>query len=106
MSKTTTQMEVNDYLDLFLYAQRLNDKEWQEEIKQHLSVLVTQPKPSSDMKELLGKYQLVRRELSDLYQKLREPSQDHTLYEKLWSLKKEQKKLRNQIKGLPDFSSI
>lgn len=98
MNRTLFQIEVDDYLDLYLYAKNLGDLDWQKEIKNHLAKIVVQKPASFQAASLLQQYQELNEELKDLYKKLRQPSQDHALYEKLWKLKKEKVELRRKIK--------
>jgi hypothetical protein len=60
MNDGEAKMWINDYLDLYLYAKRMNDVLWQQEIiekLQHSQHDIKSEETSIDSKNLLEKYE-------------------------------------------------
>ena len=97
---TEIELNVNDYLDLYLFAGDLGETIWQREIIEQLEALTTE-KPIKDQpldKDILWKkYKLINEEIYQLYQHIKKHSTNHELQEKMGNLKQERILLGHQL---------
>ncbi|MCQ2009651.1 MAG: hypothetical protein ABF629_07725 [Sporolactobacillus sp.] len=80
MTTQTNALQIDDYLDLYLYAKQIQDVEWQADIKAKLIECV-QPSDSSetlDEKELQDQFTFVNRQILHLYRRLHTGEQQLT----------------------------
>ena len=90
----------NDYLDLYLLAKSLGDKEWENEIMDRLSQChgdMVKDELSSEIQDLWKEYREVNSSIMDLYQLLQENSSDEKLINELDVLKHKQSTLHRRI---------
>ncbi|MCO7125003.1 hypothetical protein NIE88_04335 [Sporolactobacillus shoreicorticis] len=78
MTTQTNDLQIDDYLDLYLYAKQLHDDAWQAEIK---AKLIEYVRPSQlpavhEEKELQEQFTYVNRQILHLYRSLRTGKQE------------------------------
>src|SRR6478609_2093912 len=94
------ELNVNDYLDLYLLAKDLGDTIWQLEIIEQLDALTTgRPIKNQPLdKDILWKkYKLINEEIYQLYQHIKKHSTNHEIQEKMGNLKQERIRLGHQL---------
>jgi hypothetical protein len=94
------ELNVNDYLDLYLLAKDLGDTIWQLEIIEQLDALTTgRPIKNQPLdKDILWKkYKLINEEIYQLYQHIKKHSTNHEIQEKMGNLKQERIGLGRQL---------
>jgi hypothetical protein len=76
MGVNETYSEINGYLDLYLLAGSLGDKQWQEEVLVQLQEVIMEQNedPSLTINNLWEEYKMINVELLDLYNQLRNHS--------------------------------
>ncbi|NIK67521.1 hypothetical protein [Paenibacillus sp. BK720] len=95
---------INDYLDLYNYAEQIGDLEWQQEITRSLAAWKEQTNQhglSMKAAELWRKFDVINRKMLDLYRQLRnsdDSSDLKTLREEVWLLKLQRVELSRQFK--------
>ena len=90
----------NDYLDLYLLAKSLGDKDWENEIMESLNQCygdMVKEEFSSVIQDLWKEYRKVNSSIMDLYQLLQENPSDEKLINKLDVLKHKQATLHRRI---------
>lgn len=90
----------NDYLDLYLLAKSLGDKEWENEIMDRLNQChgdMVKDELSSVIQDLWKEYREVNSSIMDHYQLLQENPSDEKLISKLDVLKHKQSTLHRRI---------
>jgi hypothetical protein len=99
MNIQENQIEVNDYLDLYLYAKNIGDKPWQAEIIEKLKIIVNENPKSRlhSLTELLEKYKRLNGEILGIYQQMKHQSSNINLDVKIQQLKKQRILLGRQI---------
>ncbi|GAA3408904.1 hypothetical protein ACFFNY_08345 [Paenibacillus hodogayensis] len=106
LSNTLPQTWVDDYLDLYNYAGRLGDTEWQREI---LAVLGRKDELiRHDVRELLreelwGKFDRINRKMLHIFEELRNTKnerQTEALREQAWELKVQRCDISRKIKAI------
>ena len=95
MGANETYSEINGYLDLYLLAGSLGDKQWQEEVLVQLQEVIMEQNEDQSLtiNNLWEEYKMINAELLDLYNQLRNHSSNRELHKKVWELKK----VRNSI---------
>ncbi|MET1250333.1 hypothetical protein ABWW58_16255 [Sporolactobacillus sp. STCC-11] len=101
MMNHLNNMKVDDYLDLYLFATRIKDHEWQKEIKRNLAALLKESAErerarASDLRVQLG---YVNRRILGLYQQLRNRNVELTeeITNELYALKQRRLELEAEI---------
>ena len=90
MSNRETVLEVNDYLDLYLFAKNIGDQAWQEEILQKLQNYNQNHFDQTQIiHNLWTEFQRINEKILKLYQELRTDSSNSYLPEKIMVLKPE-----------------
>ena len=99
MNREKTHFAVDDYLDLYLLAEALGDKLWQQEVmgklqnhKQEIS-----KNPDSTIHNLWDEYRNINTKILDLYRQLRNHSSNNELHEKIWDLKQQRMSLSRKL---------
>lgn len=104
MSSHAKYAQVDNYLDLYLYAKQLHDHEWQEEIKRKLAELQNGRDDFEKLKEkdLQEQFTYVNRRILNLYQQLRSDAQfpADDLRAELFTLKQRRIELGKEIDRL------
>jgi hypothetical protein len=103
-----THLDINDYLDLYLYARNIDDILWQNEIIEKLQNLLngsSLKNQSLDSDTLWEKYKYINKEILTLYHQLRDHSINDDLQEKILNLKQQRISLGRQI-GLAKRNSF
>jgi recombinational DNA repair protein RecR len=92
------KLQINDYLDLYLYAGIMGDKLWQQETIEKLKNIVTEKiqKPT-DLNKLMIRYKRINEEILTIYHQMKQQSTHHYLEEKLRELKQQRLILGRQI---------
>lgn len=88
-------LDVNDYLDLYLLAEKLGDVAWQQEIKEKLRDLPSEAIIS--LHRLRQKYKQVSTELLALLKQAKLQPFDKELRKQIWYLKQQQMELNREI---------
>ncbi|MCO7124998.1 hypothetical protein NIE88_04310 [Sporolactobacillus shoreicorticis] len=93
--------KVDDYLDLYLFATKIDDQEWQKEIKNNLAAFLKatadrDQQRASDLRVQLG---YVNRRILGLYQQLRKRNVDLTegITNELYALKQRRLELEAEL---------
>lgn len=99
---TVAHLNSDDYLDLYLFAQKIGDKIWQNEIMMKLRDVTngrTEEIQSLDRYGLWENYQKVNSEIIALYRKLRDRSSNENDYlrEEIMKLKQERDAIGRQM---------
>lgn len=101
MATQTNALQIDDYLDLYLYAKQLQDSEWQAEIKAKLiECAQSADSPEAlDEKELQDQFTYVNRQILHLYRRLHTGEQKLTdaVTAELFALKHRRIKLGKEI---------
>jgi hypothetical protein len=99
MGANETYSEINGYLDLYLLAGSLGDKQWQEEVLVQLQEVIMEQNedPSLTINNLWEEYKMINVELLDLYNQLRNHSANKELHKKIWELKQVRMSLSRKI---------
>lgn len=101
MSIQETHLDVNDYLDLYLYAGNIGDQLWQHEIIEKLQNVPNEKflkNQSFVIDNLWEKFEHVNEEILTLYHQLRNHSSNGDVQEKIWILKQQRISLGRQIR--------
>ncbi|RID89049.1 hypothetical protein D1953_00275 [Peribacillus asahii] len=107
MNISETQLSVNDYLDLYLYAESINDQLWKQEIVEKLQNSrneIRKEIQSFKDKHLLEKYKHINEEIRIIYQQLRIHSSNEYLLEEFRRLKQRRVLLGLQIQSAKHHS--
>ena len=99
MGANETYSEINGYLDLYLLAGSLGDKQWQEEVLVQLQEVIMEQNedPSLTINNLWEEYKMINAELLDLYNQLRNHSSNKELHKKVWELKQVRRAVSRKI---------
>jgi hypothetical protein len=99
MGANETYSEINGYLDLYLLAGSLGDKQWQEELLVQLQKVQMKQNedPTLTINNLWEEYKMINIELLDLYNQLRNQSPNRALHKKVRELKQERMSIRRKI---------
>ncbi|GEB77196.1 hypothetical protein [Sporolactobacillus inulinus] len=93
--------KVDDYLDLLLYAKKIKDVEWQQEIKKHLLAYLEESEARKQQRitDLRIKLSYVNRRILVLYQQLRKRNVELTekITNELYALKQRRMELEAEI---------
>ncbi|MGP7818656.1 hypothetical protein [Niallia sp. 01092] len=101
MHISKTHVEVNDYLDLYLYAGSIGDDSWQHEIIEKLKNVHNNTLSQNEsliIDNLWEKYKHINEEILTAYHQLRNQSSNKDLQDKLWELKQQRVSLSQQIR--------
>jgi hypothetical protein len=105
---TEIELNVNDYLDLYLFAKKIGDTPWQNEIIEKLRNFSTERSIKNQPLEkdiLWKKYKMINEEIYTLYQEIQNPFTNEELQEKIMDLKQQRILLGRQI-GLTKGNSF
>jgi|tagenome__1003787_1003787.scaffolds.fasta_scaffold20951818_4 hypothetical protein len=105
---TVTNLDVNDYLDLYLHARHIGDILWQDEIIEKLQNFPNENSLNNQFSESdtpWDKYKLINEEILTLYQQLRNQSTNDELQEKILNLKQQRISL-GRLMGLAKGNSF
>ena len=100
MSIRETQLEVNDYLDLYLYAGSIGDTSWQQEIMEKLQNFhneVQKENQSFALDNLLEKYKHLNEEILTIYNQIRSQPSNSYLQDTILKLKQQRISLGREI---------
>ena len=99
MVANETYSEINSYLDLYILAGSLGDKQWQEELLIQLQKVQMEQNedPTVTINNLWKEYKMINIELLDLYNQLRNHSANRELHKKVWELKQVRKSISHKI---------
>ena len=99
MVANETYSKINGYLDLYILAGSLGDKQWQEEILVQLQKVQMEQNEdhSVTINNLWEEYKMINAELLDLYNQLRNHSSNRELHKKVWELKQVRKSISRKI---------
>ena len=98
MSIQETHLEINDYLDLYLFAGSIDDSLWQHEILEKLqNVHHSKNQQSLVPHNLLEEYKHLNEEILTLYHQLRQQPSNEYLQEKILELKQQRVSLGRHI---------
>jgi hypothetical protein len=97
MNLKEANLNVDDYLDLYLLAGSLSDKSWQDEMMNKLQNGHSKIDPALEIHNLWIEYKKVNIELLDLYQQLRNQSSNKELHKKVEVLKQQRMSLSRKI---------
>ncbi len=100
MNRKKTNLEVNDYLDLYLLSGSLGDKSWQQEVIGRLKDSqneMTIQDSSLIIHNLWIEYKKVNTDILEMYNQLRTDSSSEELNEKIWNLKQQRMSLSRKI---------
>jgi hypothetical protein len=100
MNLKEANLNVDDYLDLYLLAGSLSDKSWQDEMMKKLQNFQNEHSkidPVLEIHNLWIEYKKVNIELLDLYQQLRNQSSNKELHKKAEVLKQQRMSLSRKI---------
>src|SRR4051794_34238660 len=100
MNLKAANLNVDDYLDLYLLAGSLSDKSWQDEMMSKLQKFQSEHSkidPALEIHNLWIEYKKVNIELLDLYQQLRNQSSNKELHKKAEVLKQQRVSLSRKI---------
>jgi hypothetical protein len=104
MTTQTNDLQIDDYLDLYLYAKQLHDVAWQAEIKKQLAECAQRSQlPKADGEtELQEQFRNVNRQILQLYRCLHTGQQHLTddLTAELFALKHRRVELGKEIDRL------
>ncbi|WP_141432106.1 hypothetical protein [Bacillus sp. 03113] len=103
-------VEVNDYLDLYLYADRIGDTTWKLEIIEKLKNIQNSTKKtenkSLDSRNLWEQYKKVNEQILSIYDQLRAQTSNIELHEKIGKLKEQRLFLGQQIRSINQQHAI
>ena len=99
MAANETYLEVNGYLDLYILAGSLGDKQWQEEVLVQLQKFLGEQNedPTVTINNLWEEYKRINVEILDLYNELRNHSANRELHKKVWELKQARNLISRKI---------
>ncbi|MDP4107850.1 MAG: hypothetical protein Q8935_23230 [Bacillota bacterium] len=100
MSFRETHLEVNDYLDLYLYAGSIGDISWQQVLMEKLQNFhneVRKEKQSYVLNNLLEKYKHLNEEILTIYYQIRSQPSNGYLQDKIGKLKQQRISLGREI---------
>ncbi|WP_071394422.1 hypothetical protein [Bacillus tuaregi] len=92
MNANKVNLEIDDYLDLFLLAGQMGDKEWQQEIMEvlnHYEENKAKEDPVLRIHNLWLEHRKINTELIDLYRQLRQEPDNEILKSTISVLKKQ-----------------
>lgn len=101
MSVREIQLEVNDYLDLYLYAGSIGDTSWQQEIMEKLQNFHNEVKKENQsfaLDNLLEKYKHLNEEILTIYSQIRSQPSNSYLHDKVLKLKQQRISLGREIR--------
>ena len=107
MSIQTANILIDDYLDLYLFAGKIGDKLWQQDIIVKLKG-INQHKTPTDVTRLnlfLERYKEMNKEILSIYQQMKQQPSNNDLFEKIHSLKQQRLILGRQIRLISNQSS-
>ncbi|MGM7722228.1 hypothetical protein [Metabacillus sp. Hm71] len=106
MSIHEMQLEVNDYLDLYLFAGQIGDPLWQEEIIEKLKTIQTKKKLNQSilLNKFLKRYKELNEEILFIYHQNKHPSCHLYLDGKLRKLKRQRLIVERQIRWIQSSS--
>ncbi|WP_379969369.1 hypothetical protein [Ectobacillus sp. sgz5001026] len=94
-----TELVINDYLDLYLYAGSINDTAWQKDILDKLQFVRTEEKQDTfSLQTLWDQYNSINQEILTIYHQLQTKDSSSELDQKLWNLKQTRVSLGKQIR--------
>lgn len=94
-----TELVINDYLDLYLYAGSINDTTWQKDILDKLQFIKTEEKQDTiPLQNLWDQYNGINQEILTIYNQLQTKDSSSELDQKLWNLKQTRISLGKQIR--------
>lgn len=94
-----TELVINDYLDLYLYAGSINDTAWQKDILDKLQFVRTEEKQDTlSLQNLWDQYNSLNQEILTIYHQLQTKDSSSELDQKLWNLKQTRVSLGKQIR--------
>lgn len=105
MKNEETCLEVNDYLDLFILAGNLGDKQWQQEIivkLQNRQTQESQNDESATLDHLWTEYKKINKTIHELYSQLQSMPSNHDLQEIMWNLKQRRIELGRKINNMEE----
>ncbi|MFJ8258112.1 hypothetical protein ACIQ4Z_12655 [Peribacillus asahii] len=108
MNISETQLLVDDYLDLYLYAESMDDQLWKQEIIETLQNSHNEFRKelqSVACKQLMEKYEHINEKIRIIYQQLQTHSANDYLLEKVRELKQQRVSLGSQIQLAKHHSS-
>lgn len=99
MSNNEVLLEVNDYLDLYLYAKSIGDQAWQEEIIHKLQNYNQHPIHQTKVtNQLLAEFKHINKKILGLYQELHTDSFNSYIPEKIMDLKQRRIEITRQLR--------
>ncbi|WP_260410923.1 hypothetical protein [Cohnella xylanilytica] len=104
-NRQAAEQWVNDYLDLYNYAVRIGDAEWQQEIVRTLGSKEAHIRELSEHLVLRGlwlRFDAINRKMIELYEQLRDNRDavdGERLREKVWELKRQRVIVANEIRA-------
>jgi hypothetical protein len=107
MSIQTANILIDDYLDLYLFAGKIGDKLWQQDIIERLKGINKDNTPSdvARLNQFLEKYKEMNKEILSIYQQMKQQPANNQLLEKIQSLKLQRQILGRQIRLISNQSS-
>ena len=108
MSIKEQQLWMNDYLDLYLYAQSIGDSSWQQELMEKLQNFhneVRKENQSIELNKLLEKYKYLNDQILTIYHQIRSQPSNVYLQDKIWKLKQQRISLGREIRLAKSQSS-
>ncbi|WKB34785.1 hypothetical protein QS257_12815 [Terrilactibacillus sp. S3-3] len=103
MMDSAKQAQIDNYLDLYLYAGKIQDKAWQEAIIAKLSSLQSGETDLQKEKSLQQQFIEVNRQILAMYRHIRRHTLDDVpgeLTERLFSLKQKRLEISREIETL------
>jgi uncharacterized membrane protein YheB (UPF0754 family) len=101
VAKKVLKLEVDDYLDLYLLADQLEDRVWQEEIMNQLKnpthVIVEDQDQLITIHKLWLEYKNINSDILELYNKLKYSTTEEDLLGKIYELKEKRLNLTHKI---------
>ena len=102
MWKKKQNLEVNDLLDLYLLAGKLNDQDWQQEIIEKLKNPKTSngerdEEPTMKIQNLWLEYKNINGQILELYSRLKDNITEEDVFGKINSLKEKRLSLTHKI---------
>ncbi|MCO7176441.1 hypothetical protein ACFP7A_11360 [Sporolactobacillus kofuensis] len=95
------EAKIDDYLDLYLFAEKLQDDEWQNEIKNNLAAFLKESAERDRQRESDLRIQMsyVNRRILDLYKQLRQRNVQLTesITNELYALKQRRLELEAEL---------
>lgn len=100
MVKKSMKLNVDDYLDLYLLAEQLGDKSWQEEIMKQLrnpTHEIVEEDQLLTIHNLWLEYKSINTDILELYNKLKYSTTEDDLLGKIYELKEKRLNLIHKI---------